>query len=92
MADPDIQTLRLFLSIFELRNLTRAASLTKVVSGPLGDRFARRPLIATGYGMAALGKLASRRWYSSIVSVASSPPGESASSNSRGAFGAPLTA
>jgi MFS family permease len=34
-----------------------AASLTKVVSGPLGDRFARRPLIATGYGMAALGKL-----------------------------------
>jgi MFS family permease len=34
-----------------------AASLTKVMSGPLGDRFARRPLIATGYGMAALGKL-----------------------------------
>jgi MFS family permease len=34
-----------------------AASLTKVVSGPLGDRLARRPLIATGYGMAALGKL-----------------------------------
>lgn len=34
-----------------------AASFTKVVSGPLGDRFARRPLIATGYGMAALGKL-----------------------------------
>ncbi len=34
-----------------------AASLTKVVSGPLGDRFNRRPLIATGYGMAALGKL-----------------------------------
>lgn len=34
-----------------------AASLTKVVAGPLGDRFARRPLIATGYGMAALGKL-----------------------------------
>ncbi|MCG5430796.1 MFS transporter [Mycobacterium sp. MYCO198283] len=34
-----------------------AASLTKVASGPLGDRFARRPLIATGYGMAALGKL-----------------------------------
>jgi MFS family permease len=33
------------------------SSLTKVVSGPLGDRFARRPLIATGYGMAALGKL-----------------------------------
>jgi MFS family permease len=34
-----------------------AASLTKIVSGPLGDRYARRPLIATGYGMAALGKL-----------------------------------
>jgi MFS family permease len=34
-----------------------AASLTKIASGPLGDRFARRPLIATGYGMAALGKL-----------------------------------
>ncbi|BBZ46705.1 MFS transporter [Mycobacterium parmense] len=34
-----------------------AASLTKVVSGPLGDRFTRRPLIATGYGTAALGKL-----------------------------------
>ena len=34
-----------------------AASLTKDMSGPLGDRFARRPLIATGYGMAALGKL-----------------------------------
>jgi MFS family permease len=34
-----------------------AASLTKIASGPLGDRYARRPLIATGYGMAALGKL-----------------------------------
>jgi MFS family permease len=34
-----------------------AASLTKFVSGPLGDRFTRRPLIATGYGMAALGKV-----------------------------------
>jgi MFS family permease len=34
-----------------------AASLTKLVSGPLGDRVARRPLIASGYGMAALGKL-----------------------------------
>ena len=34
-----------------------AASLTKVASGPLGDRFARRPLIGVGYGMAALGKL-----------------------------------
>lgn len=34
-----------------------AASLTKLASGPLGDRFARRPLIATGYGIAALGKV-----------------------------------
>lgn len=34
-----------------------AASLTKLASGPLGDRFARRPLIAGGYGMAALGKI-----------------------------------
>lgn len=34
-----------------------AASLTKLASGPLGDRFARRPLIASGYGMAALGKV-----------------------------------
>jgi MFS family permease len=34
-----------------------AAALTKVAAGPLGDRFARRPLIATGYGMAALGKV-----------------------------------
>ncbi|MGO9385401.1 MAG: MFS transporter [Mycobacterium sp.] len=44
-----------------------AASLTKVVSGPLGDRFARRPLIATGYGMAGLGKL--------IVAAAGAWPG-----------------
>src|SRR5246127_1691106 len=44
-----------------------AASLTKVVSGPLGDRFARRPLIASGYGMAALGKL--------IVAAAGAWPG-----------------
>lgn len=44
-----------------------AASLTKVASGPLGDRFARRPLIATGYGMAALGKL--------IVAAAGAWPG-----------------
>src|SRR6202007_351355 len=44
-----------------------AASLTKVVSGPLGDSFARRPLIATGYGMAALGKL--------IVAAAGAWPG-----------------
>jgi MFS family permease len=34
-----------------------AASLTKLAAAPLGDRFARRPLIATGYGMAALGKV-----------------------------------
>jgi len=44
-----------------------AASLTKVMSGPLGDRFARRPLIATGYGMAALGKL--------IIAAAGAWPG-----------------
>lgn len=44
-----------------------AASLTKVAAGPLGDRFARRPLIATGYGMAALGKV--------IVAAASGWPG-----------------
>jgi MFS family permease len=34
-----------------------AASLTKLAAGPLGDRFARRPMIASGYGMAALGKV-----------------------------------
>ena len=34
-----------------------AASLTKLASGPLSDRFSRRPLIASGYGMAALGKV-----------------------------------
>jgi MFS family permease len=44
-----------------------AASLTKIAAGPLGDRFARRPLIATGYGMAALGKL--------IVAAAGAWPG-----------------
>lgn len=44
-----------------------AASLTKLASGPLGDRFPRRPLIATGYGMAALGKV--------IVAAAGSWPG-----------------
>ena len=26
--------------------------MTKLAAGPLGDRFARRPLIAVGYGMA----------------------------------------
>ncbi|KKC04354.1 MFS transporter [Mycobacterium nebraskense] len=44
-----------------------AASLTKLAAGPLGDRFARRPLIATGYGMAALGKV--------IIAVAAAWPG-----------------
>lgn len=34
-----------------------AAALTKLAAGPLGDRFSKRPLIATGYGMAALGKV-----------------------------------
>lgn len=34
-----------------------AASVTKLAAGRLADRFARRPLIATGYGLAALGKL-----------------------------------
>lgn len=43
------------------------ASLTKVVSGPLGDQFTRRPLIATGYGTAALGKV--------IVAAAGAWPG-----------------
>lgn len=44
-----------------------AASLTKIASGPLGDRFARRPLVGTGYGMAALGKL--------VVAAAGAWPG-----------------
>ncbi len=44
-----------------------AASLTKLAAGPLGDRFARRPLIATGYGMAALGKV--------LVAAAAAWPG-----------------
>lgn len=44
-----------------------AASVTKLAVGPLGDRFAKRPLIATGYGMAALGKV--------IVAVAGAWPG-----------------
>jgi len=44
-----------------------AASLTKLAAGPLADRFARRPLIATGYGMAALGKV--------IVAAAAAWPG-----------------
>ncbi len=44
-----------------------AASITKVAVGPLGDRFAKRPLIATGYGMAALGKV--------IIAVSGAWPG-----------------
>jgi MFS family permease len=44
-----------------------AASLTRLTTGALGDRFARRPLIMAGYGMAALGKL--------IVAVAGVWPG-----------------
>jgi MFS family permease len=44
-----------------------AASFTKLAVGPLGDRFAKRPLIATGYGMAALGKV--------IIAVAGAWPG-----------------
>lgn len=34
-----------------------AASLTKLASGVLGDRFRKRPLIGAGYGLAAIGKL-----------------------------------
>jgi MFS family permease len=44
-----------------------AASLTKLAAGPLADRYPRRPLIATGYGMAALGKV--------IVAAATAWPG-----------------
>jgi MFS family permease len=44
-----------------------AASLSRLAAGPLGDRFARRPLIMTGYGIAALGKV--------IVAVAGAWPG-----------------
>jgi MFS family permease len=44
-----------------------ASSLTKLAAGPLGDRFARRPLIAAGYGMAALGKV--------VIAVAGAWPG-----------------
>ena len=44
-----------------------AASMTKLAVGPLGDRYAKRPLIATGYGMAALGKV--------IVAAAGAWPG-----------------
>jgi len=34
-----------------------AAGITKLGSGLLGDRFAKRPLIAVGYGLAATGKI-----------------------------------
>jgi MFS family permease len=44
-----------------------AASVTKLAVGPLGDRYAKRPLIATGYGMAARGTV--------IVAVAGAWPG-----------------
>ncbi len=44
-----------------------AASITRLAVGPLGDRFAKRPLIATGYGMAALGKV--------LVALATAWPG-----------------
>jgi MFS family permease len=44
-----------------------AASITKIAVGPVGDRFGKRPLIATGYGMAALGKI--------IVALAVAWPG-----------------
>jgi MFS family permease len=44
-----------------------AGSLTKLAAGPLADRYSRRPLIATGYGMAALGKI--------IVAAAAAWPG-----------------
>lgn len=34
-----------------------AASVTKLGAGALGDRYRKRPLIATGYGLAALGEV-----------------------------------
>ena len=43
-----------------------AASLTKLAAGPLSDRLDRRPLVAAGYGLAALGKVlvaAASAWY-----------------------------
>ena len=33
------------------------AAATKLVSGRLSDRFSKRPLVATGYGLAAVGKV-----------------------------------
>jgi len=34
-----------------------AASVTKLFAGALGDRYAKRPLIGLGYGLAAVGKM-----------------------------------
>lgn len=34
-----------------------AASLTKLAAGPMSDRMHRRPMVAAGYGLAALGKV-----------------------------------
>jgi MFS family permease len=33
------------------------AAVTKIVAGRLSDRFSKRPIVATGYGLAALGKV-----------------------------------
>ncbi|MDX1885137.1 MFS transporter [Mycolicibacterium sp. 120270] len=44
-----------------------AGSLTKLAAGPLGDHYSRRPIVAAGYGMAALGKI--------IVAAATAWPG-----------------
>ena len=50
-----------------MEGAAEGASITKLAVGPLGDRYAKRPLIATGYGLAALGKV--------IVAVAGAWPG-----------------
>ncbi|WP_327139581.1 MFS transporter [Nocardia sp. NBC_01327] len=42
------------------------AALTKIIAGRLGDRYAKRPLIAVGYGLAAAGKV--------LVAIAGSWP------------------
>ena len=54
-----------------------AASATKLAVGPLGDRFAKRPLIATGYGMAARGKelVAAAGWSTASARGFAAPPG-----------------
>lgn len=44
-----------------------AGSLTKLAAGPLGDHYSRRPIVAAGYGMAALGKI--------IIAAATAWPG-----------------